>query len=36
MGKEGEKKKYNDNNKKNYYDNRIKRKETALDASIAD
>lgn len=35
MGKEGEKKN-NDNNKKNYYDNRIKRKETALDASIAD
>ena len=35
MGKEGEKKN-NDHNKKNYYDDRIKRKETTLDASIAD
>ena len=35
MGKEGEKKN-NDHNKKNCYDDRIKRKETTLDASIAE
>ena len=33
MGEEGEKK---NNDNQNYNDNRIKRKETALDASIAD